>query len=518
MRLVLDPCRATGALTHPRDWEAYANHDIRDDAVSVRRALALSAADRYAAMLISIALFAATARILEPVEIGRAVIGLTAYALIEIIRDVPSSYLVQEKKASMPAVRSAFTVMAMISVVASVALFVAAPLLAQAIGSDEMLAFFQIIAVVLLLGPFERPLVALMRRDLAFNHVAMVNIASGASNAIAVIVFALAGFGATSFAWALLAANLAAVGTSWWLSPHRRMLGVALSAWRDVVRVGGSSGLWGLMWRYTESLPQIAFGAFAQPALAGMFSRAQTIVDLPGKMLFVVVSQVALPAIAAHRRDGREVKGAVLESLAVITALQWPAFLMIACLAHPLVLVLLGPRWLEVVPIVQVLALARLFAPLDLMLYPVLLASGATGRLLVSALIPALAYTPLIFLLAPHGAVHVATVFLILTPFNTAISYLLLRRGLDLRLAELVVMLRPSLLVAMGSAVGPVAILAANGFRFDLPILTSAAIVISAGIGWMAAILASRHRLAIELRQIAAIIWRRLFPRWRVGS
>ncbi|MBR0659890.1 oligosaccharide flippase family protein [Neoroseomonas oryzicola] len=486
--------------------------------MAVRRALALSAVDRYAAMMISLAVFAATGRILGPAEVGMAVLGLTAYALIEIIRDVPTAYLVQQPDASVPAVRSAFTVMAAISVVFAVALFLAAPTLAHVIGNDDMYPFFRIVAAALLLGPFERPLVALMRRDLAFDRVALVNIASGACNAIVVVGLALVGFEEVSFAWALLAGNLAAVAAAWALSPYRRMLGLAISEWRKVMLLGGSSGLWGLIWRYTDSLPQIAFGALAQPAAAGTYSRAQTIVELPGKLLFVVVSQVALPALAAQRRDGRELKAAVLESIAIISALQWPAFLLVACLAHPLVLLLLGPRWLEVVPLVQLLAIARLFAPLELMVYPLLLSARATGRLLLSAAIPACLYTPVIFAMAPFGALAVAGAYLALIPLNTVVGYMIIRRELGLRLAEIAGALSRSALVALGSAVGPLAVLAANGFRFDLPLGAATAVILTAGAGWAAAVVASGHRLCPELRSIALLAWRWAQPRLRVGS
>lgn len=478
----------------------------------------MSAVDRYAAMMISLAVFAATGRILGPAEVGMAVLGLTAYALIEVIRDVPTAYLVQQPETSAPAVRSAFTVMASISVLAALMLFLAAPGLAHVIGNDDMYPFFRIIAVALLLGPFERPLVALMRRDLAFDKVALVNIASGGCNAIVVVGLALAGFEEVSFAWALLAGNLAAVAVAWALSPYRRLLGIAISEWRKVLLIGGSSGLWGLIWRYTDSLPQIAFGALSQPAAAGTYSRAQTIVELPGKLLFVVVSQVALPALAAQRRDGRELKGAVLDSLAVISALQWPAFLLVACLAHPLILLLLGPRWLDVVPLVQVLAIARLFAPLELMVYPLLLAARQTGRLLLSAAIPACVYTPVIFVLASYGGFATACAYLVLIPVNTLVGYLMIRRELGVRATEVLGALSPSVLVTAGSAIGPLAILAAHGFRFDLPIGTACAVTVTAAIGWAAAIVASGHRLSPELRHIALLAWRWASPRLRVGS
>lgn len=486
--------------------------------MALRRALALSAVDRYAAMMISLGIFAATGRILGPVEVGTAVLGLTAYALIEIIRDVPTAYLVQQSDANVPAVQSAFTIMAAISLIAAVALLLGAPALAHAVGNDGMADFFRIIAAALLLGPFERPLVALMRRDLAFDRVAVVNIASGVVNGAVVIGLALAGFGAVSFAWALLGANLAAVATALAISPHRRTLGIATSEWRKVLLIGGSSGVWGLIARYTDSLPQIAFGALALPASAGNYSRAQTIVELPGKLLFVVVSQVALPALAAQRRDGGKLKGAVLDSLAVISVLQWPAFLLIACLAHPLVLLLLGPRWLDVVPLVRVLAIARLFAPLELMVYPLLLSAQATGRLLLSAAIPACLYTPVIFALAPSGAFSVACAYLVLIPLNAALGYLLIRRDLAIGIADVLGAVKRSFVVTLGSALGPVAILAANGFRLDLPFSAAAAIVVTAAIGWVATIVVSEHLLSAELRHLTAAVRRQASLRLGAGS
>ncbi|MDZ4790966.1 MAG: hypothetical protein SGJ17_07140 [Hyphomicrobiales bacterium] len=63
--------------------------------MAVRRALAYSSAERYVNLLVNFGLIAAVSRLLTPQEVGVSALGVTILGLVETIRDIPSSYLVQ---------------------------------------------------------------------------------------------------------------------------------------------------------------------------------------------------------------------------------------------------------------------------------------------------------------------------------------------------------------------------------------------------------------------------------------
>jgi O-antigen/teichoic acid export membrane protein len=352
--------------------------------------------DRYVNLAVGALLVAAVSRILTPTEVGVTVLGLALVMLVEMTRDVPSAWLVQRDEVTRAVLRTAFSMMLVISGVVAAAVWLLAPLIAAQQQDAGLVAFFRVLAVALLLGPFERPLLAMLRRDLAFDRVAIASVAGVVCNAVVMIGLALAGFSYMAFAWAMLAANSVVVALAVLLSPQWRMLGLGLGHWREGLRFGGASSLWGLIWRFVETLPSMTFGAFGAMSLAGLQGRVQTMIEMPGRVLFSAIMPVALPAFSAMRRTGEALSPALLRSLELISAVHWPVFLVLACLAHPATMLLLGPQWTDIVPALQVMALARLLAPLDMMLYPVLMAQGSVRLLLVSAVIPLPAYLLLV--------------------------------------------------------------------------------------------------------------------------
>lgn len=475
----------------------------------VRQALALSAADRYASLLIGAVVLALVSRILTPTEVGITILGMTLFALVDIVRDVPTIYLVQRQEMSRDAGRAAFSVMLLVSVVAALSIFLAAPALARYEGDEGLTEFFRVLALALLIGPFERPLTALLRRNMAFDKVALVNLSSVVANAVTMVGLALLGFSFMSYAWAVLGSGVVALLVAVAVSEQRQVIGLVGRGWKEAIHIGGASGLWGLISRFTEALPHIVFGLLGQLGTLGLYGRAQAVADMPGKLIYAAIWPVALPALAARRREGESLKGPVLTSVALLSAVQWPALLVLACLAHPITLILLGSQWIEVVPAAQLLILARLLAPLDVFVYPVLMTEGRTRRLLASALIPLPVYALVIALAAPHGLLAIAMCSLLLVPVYSVVGYFCIRGPLGLRLPELLAALRDSLVVAAAAAAGPAAIIALHGFRFDITLPMAALAVLLALAGWSAALVLARHPLSGELRRFLGVLRQR---------
>ncbi|MBR0679061.1 oligosaccharide flippase family protein [Roseomonas eburnea] len=478
----------------------------------LRRALALSAADRYVSMVIGALVIAAVSRILSPEEVGVTVLGMTLFALVDLVRDIPTTYLVQRHEVTGATTRAAFTVMLGISAVAAAIVFLAAPALAAYQGEEGLTGFFRVLALALLLGPFERPLTALLRRELAFGRVALVNVTSVVANAVLMVGLALLGFSYMAFAWALVGSGLVTLVVAHAVGDRRHVIGLTRRGWTEALRIGGASGLWGLISRLTDTVPHIVFGAHGMLATVGLYGRAQTVADMPGKLLLAAIWPVALPALAARQRGGEGLKGPVLNAIGLLSAVQWPALLVLACLAHPATLILLGPQWLSVVPVVQVMLVARLLAPIDVVVYPVLMAQGRTLRLLMSVVLPMPVYVMVIVLAAPHGLMAVALSFLVLVPLYSVVGYVCIRGPLALGLADLARALGKSAVAAGGAVAGPAVVLAMEGFRFDISIPMAMLSGILACAGWSAALAATGHPLWAELKRSFDVVRHRTAP------
>lgn len=469
--------------------------------LSVKRALLMSTGERYFLLVSNFATAALVSRILTPEEIGVSVIGMAILAMALSLREFSSSsFLIQRENLSHQDIRCAFTVMFLLTGVICVFLVAASPFLARLYDEPNLVPYFRVIAVCLLLDAIFIVINALLRREMQFGKVAAINITGVLTGAAATIILALMGFSYMSFAWAWLIGSALAALLAVLLRPHLWMFRPSLANWRDMVSFGGYNGAIAMLFRIFEAVPLLLLGRVVSPHAAALFNRTMMIATVPDKLVLAGAMSVVLPAFATEVREGRELKRPYLAALSFITALHWPALLLIAVLAHPAVEIVLGPQWIEAVPLVQVVAIALLFSFSFELNYPVLVAMGAIRDLYLRALI-VFPVSALMMCLAIYagGLQAAAACLLVTTPFQAWVALGFVRRRLGLRYADLAAALWKSAVVAIATASAPLAAIAWLGVGFALSPLQGVAAGLLAVAAWGAALVLMRHPLFDEI-------------------
>lgn len=473
----------------------------------LRRAVLIASAERYINLLIGFVLIAAVSRLLSPAEIGASILGATVIALVEMVRDVPSTYLLQRQDLTPQAGRAAFSIMLAVSAVAAAVLLAYSKAIGTYYGDRGMTHYAWVLAAALMLGPFERPASALMRRNLDFTRLAAVNICNVATNAVVAVGLVACGVGYMSFAWATLAASLASVVMANSLNPVAWIYRPQLAGWREPVRLGAYSSAWGLLRKGMEVVPYLVLGQ--QLNSLGLYSRATTLSETPDKLILAGIGPVAYPALAAERNAGRSLQQPLLMALGYITAVAWPAYLLLAMLANPAVNLLLGPGWVEVVPVLQILALAKLLMFFDGLIFAVLFLVGALRSLVFSALLPLVLFALTAFAAGGGGGpTGVAICLLVVAPVYCTAGLICLRRAVPFAWRDLAVLLARSAGVTL-LGIGPPALLLASGWvRPDMGLPTACGVIVLAGCGWLLGLALTRHPLRAEVMHLATTLRR----------
>jgi O-antigen/teichoic acid export membrane protein len=479
--------------------------------IRIRRALLFTLAERYINLIVNFALISIVSRLLSPAEIGISIVGATIVGIIEIARDIPSPYLVQEKELGRDEVATAFTCMLMMSIAFGVILFSCSGLIGRLYGDGNLAPYCRLLAVGLLPGSFERPIVALMRRNMAFDHLAVINVSGAVVNMTVTLVLAAAGFRFMAFAWAALAGNTTVAILAFVFQRDLTIFRLCLSKWRRALALGAYSGAWGITAQIPEFTSYLLLGRFLRIEAVGLYSRARIVNDMPGKLLLSGLAPVAFPALAAEARAGRSLSQPYLLTLSIVSALYWPAFLMLAILARPIVVILLGQQWVGIVPVVQIIAIANLFSVSRPLTQPILTAVGAVRELWLSALIVLPVGLILTSLGASFGLEALAWSLVLKAPIDAAVELVFIRRHAHWAWTEFFAALQKSAVVAICTAALPAILLTASA---GLNSIMSLAIAIPLAMsGWIAGLYITGHPLAGELA-LAAVAVRR---RWNSG-
>lgn len=482
---------------------------------SVKRALLMSTGERYFLLVSNFLTAALVSRILTPQEIGVSIIGMAILAMVMSLREFSSSsFLIQREKLSNDDISCAFTVMFVLTGIVSAFLVLAAPALARFYDEPNLVPYFRVIAICQLLDCFFIIINALLRREMKFGKVASINITGAVTGSIATISLALMGFSYMSFAYAWLIGSALAAGLAVLLRPHLWMFRPSLRNWRAMVSFGGYNGAIAMLYRIFEALPLLLLGRFISPHAVALFNRTMMIGAVPDKLVLSGAMSVVLPAFAAEVREGRDLKLPYLKALSFITALHWPALLLISVLAYPAVEIVLGPQWMEAVPLVQIVTIALLFSFSFEINYPVLVAMGAIRDLFIRALIVFPASGLIMCAAVWWGSLEAVVACLLLTmPFQAFVALSFVKRRLGLNWRDIAASLWKSAIIATATALAPLAAMLWLGTGLAISPLQGIAAAILAASAWAATLILIRHPLFDEIvRTIPAFRKQALHP------
>ncbi|MEH2507254.1 O-antigen/teichoic acid export membrane protein [Bradyrhizobium sp. AZCC 1578] len=423
---------------------------------SVHRSIAFSAIERYGNLVLFLVTIAVLARLLTPAEFGiyAVVNAVTAVVAASFQEFGGANYLIQKRELSRASVQTAFTVTFGISALVGLALLALSGVLSHLFEQESLQKGIAVSALSFLLVPFSGTITGLFRRDMEFGKLAICNLGSGAVGAAVSIALAMLSFGFMAPVWGGVAGNV--VLTIMLLRQHRDLgaFRPSVALFRDVVGFGlYSSGVSVINVLYNLS-PQLFLAKILDFTSVGLYSRATSITQIFDKLVVQVLNPIIMPALVSRSKDASNLRVAYLDAVELLSVVQWPFLLFIAIMAHPIILILLGQNWLEIVPLVRLLCVANLALFAACLTYPTLVATGSVRDALTSSLISLPPSLLVVLCAAFFGAQAVAASALLTLPFQAAVALYFIGRRLTIKPKHLSCALLKSAVVTVMTASG----------------------------------------------------------------
>ena len=475
--------------------------------MAVRRAFVWASLGQYLVISINLANTIVMARLVKPSDFGAAAIGTAIFAIAEAIRSLSgTTYLIQHRDLQSHTVRTSFTLNLVITCLLAALIVLSANRLALLLQAPALAEYLRVAALGYLTGPFVYPIWALLSRNMTFGVVAFVLATMALVNAVTSIALAQRGFGSLSFAWASAASTVAAVviyHASWrdW-----SIFRPSFRDWRRIVAFGMSDGTAATITQVAESLPYLILGRLLGTDAMGLGQRAALLCLFPERVILSGVRAVALPAFSRTVHEGKDVRSEYLRAIELISAVQWPALILLFVLADPIVAVLLGPQWHNAIPIVEILAISLLFSFPLVLHYPVLVAVGAIRFIPPVLAGQAIFSIALLSFAATRGLQTAALSMLLIVPINSLISLGLVRRFIRFSWISFGSAVKKSAGCALASAAGPIAVGIGDGWPNHVSIGMGIAALALSGIGWLFGLWLTRHPLLGEIRRAAVAL------------
>jgi O-antigen/teichoic acid export membrane protein len=347
------------------------------------RGAATTVTGQVARIVVQVCSLVVLSRLLDPEDYGLVALVLAVVAAGEVFRDFGlSAAAVQAKSLTIHQRDGLFWLNAALGGTLTVVTVLAAPLVALAFGQPELAPITRVLALTFVVNGCSTQYRAHLQRGLRFSWLAGSDVAAQVAGVGLGIGLAVAGAGY----WALVAQQLGQAVTGLlllvvvarWL-PGRPRRGVGL---RPLVRFGSHYVAGQLVAYVGKNVDSLVVGGRFGPVPLGFYNRAYTALMGPLGQLRAPTTTVALPVLSRLQDDEARFGAYVQRGQVALGYTFLPAIALAAGAAEPLVRILLGDKWLAVVPIFSALAFAAVFDTLPYVGFWVYLSRGLTAHLL----------------------------------------------------------------------------------------------------------------------------------------
>ncbi len=297
-----------------------------------------------------------------------------------------------------------------------------------------------------------------LRRNLNFRGKLAVDGGRAIVKALVGIGCAVGGLGAWSLVLGQIAGCAAAPLIVTRLVAWRPRLRVDAAIARDLLRFGGDVTVADVVTQVVKNLDLLVVGSFWGSIALGNYSLAAKLPELLIFNLLWSTASVLLPTYALVQGQPAILRDAVLSTYRFSSIVCVPLGLGLVLAADPVVRVFLGSRWIEVVPILRVLAISAVVVSVGLPSADLLRATGRTRALPLIAVSKLVALLLTAFAARPLGPVGIALANLAATGTEAALLTARAWGTVPVSAAAFLTAVRPALLsgAALAAAALPV--------------------------------------------------------------
>lgn len=381
---------------------------------------------------------AVAARYLTPSDFGMFQMAISVIALVEILAMFGFEWsLVRHPKPTREHFDTAFTIQLMTGIAGFVLIATLAQPFAMVYRRPDLIVPIIVLGLLPLVGGLGNLAPALLRREMRFEadfwRMFLPRVASiAASIGLAVWLESV---------WALIITALIMrtgyIVMGYVLHSYRPTL--SLSKWRELL----SFSVWIQLSNFIEGL-RLRIGDFVIGRMLGthhlaIYNISNELTSMPLAEFVGSLNAAVFAKYSKIQDDASELKRALIDTLCLTVLVGLPAAAGISCVSSPLVQAWLGPKWVDAIPIIQIVAFGALANAVGSNNGYFLMASGRprlqtalSGILLLVLLIMFLALVP------SYGLIGAAYAFKVSALLVLPVHFVLLHRVVGLRLMEVI--------------------------------------------------------------------------------
>jgi len=437
------------------------------------------------------------AHILVPEDFGLVAMVMVIVNFFVLFKDAGfSAATIQQEVVTHEQVSLLFWLSALIGLLLASILYLIAPFIVLFFHEPRLLEIVQVLSLVFVLGGLAIQHEALMRRQMRFRGLMVIEVLGLVAAAGVAVELAMHDYGYWAMVWMQVVAIMVRVVLLWSLAGWIPSLPALKVGVRNMAIFGSEMTLANVIQYLSKQSDQILLGWWSGAHALGLYSTAMQMLMLPIRQILAPLASVAQVTLSRLQDDDIGFKRTYLLLVTIVSYATMPLMAVLTVLAESVVHVFLGKQWLDAVPIVMILASAGWILAVNNTMGWVLIARGEGRRMLRWNMMMAPVMLLAFVCALPWGALGMAWAFFTVIYASRYFHFRYVLAGTSISLGDLCkAMLYPACL--------------------SLVLAASAGLILLIGSAWQVEII-----LVVSLFLVAliTILMLRYVPAWRRES
>lgn len=361
---------------------------------------------RFSVRVIGIVSTLILARLLVPDDFGLVALATMVQGLVQAFGAWGFDYSLFVDRVTASHYNTAWTLNLIKNGVMALVIAGASPFLADFYGDYRLVPVLICLAIATIIGGFNNIWIINLRKELQmrreFNYLVLPKV----GGFIVTVALAIVIHNYWALVGGIIASQLVSLIASYVMIDARPRLG--LEHWRSMMKVS----TWVLVSNIAQTVAQrldvMVLGKVADARVVGVYNIASEVSNLATSEMIMPIRSALFPGYAKCADRPDLLREMYLDAFSLGILIGAPVSIGIGLVADPLISIMFGSKWLEAIPLLQLLAFAGFFQAANATSSTVILSTGRAKLFASIQVIAVVAQASLLVAAAGHGAEGIA--------------------------------------------------------------------------------------------------------------
>ena len=277
-------------------------------------------------------------------------------------------------------------------------LFFFAPTISRFFSEPQLIELLRVLGIILVINAFSLIQTVTLTKRIDFKLLTKISMISSIASGVIAIMLAYKGFGVWSLVIRAITLGVFKSILLWVWNSWRPKYIFCMTSFKELFSFGSKLMISGLLDTFYKNFYYFIIGKYYSATELGYYSRAKQFSALPSQNLQQIIRRVTYPVLATMQHDPERLKRSFRTTIRSTAFLCFVIMLLMAAVAEPMVLSLIGEQWQPCVVYLRLLCFIGMLYPLHAMNLNMLLVQGRSGLILKIEILKKVLMIPVIYL------------------------------------------------------------------------------------------------------------------------